>query len=452
MTSQVRLAPRIVLLGALLLPALVSAQTPRPTIPGMVQGPRGPAPAPVLVEGRTIEAMTPELPTDAPLFPEQTRAPYRVSAPFTVTTITDRLHVPWGMAFLPDGKFLVTERLPGSLRIIDAKGVMAPPVQGLAAISATPGFGLLDVVLDPGFRRNHRIFFTFFEVVPRNPGPGTTNGNTYVARAILDEAANSVRDVAVIFRTVPAVPSQRLGSKTGGRIAIGRDGNLFIVIGDRDDNPQQTVPDWMSAQKLDNDLGKIIHITPDGKPAPDNPFLHAPGARPEIWSIGHRSPQGLVFAPDGTLWEAELGPRGGDEINVIAKGRNYGWPVITHGIDYPGTLIGNGLTHKDGMEQPAYYWDPSRNPSGIAFYDGRLFPQWRGSLFVAMLNGKFLDRLALKNGKVVGEEPMLMDLGTRIRHVAAGPDGALYVLTDTGTSSMSADTPVGSKLLKLTPK
>jgi glucose/arabinose dehydrogenase len=452
MTSQVRLTSRIVLLGALLLPALVSAQTPRPTIPGMVQGPRGPAPAPVLVEGKTIEAMTPELPTDAPLFPEQTRAPYHASAPFAVTTITDQLHAPWGMAFLPDGKFLVTERLPGSLRIIDAKGAMAPPVQGLAAIAATPSVGLLDVVLDPNFRRNHRIFFTFFEVVPRNPGPGTTNGNTYVARATLDEASNSVRDVAVIFRTIPAVPSQRLGSKTGGRIAIGRDGNLFIVIGDRDDNPQQTVPDWMSAQKLDNDLGKIIHITPDGKPAPDNPFLHTPGARPEIWSIGHRSPQGLVFAPDGALWEAELGPRGGDEINVIAKGRNYGWPEITHGIDYPGTLIDNGLTHKDGMEQPVYYWDPSRNPSGIAFYDGRLFPQWRGSLFVAMLNGKFLDRLTLKNGKVVSEEPMLMDLGTRIRHVAAGPDGALYVLTDTGTSSMSADTPVGSKLLKLTPR
>jgi glucose/arabinose dehydrogenase len=260
-----------------------------------------------------------------------------------------------------------------------------------------------------------------------------------------------VRDVAVIFRTVPAVPSQRLGGKTGGRIAFGKDGNLFIVIGDRDDNPRQTVPDWMSAQKLDNDLGKIIHITPDGKPAPDNPFLHTPGARPEIWSLGHRSPQGLVFAPDGTLWEAELGPRGGDEINVIEKGRNYGWPLITHGIDYPGTLIADGLTHKEGLEQPVYYWDPSRNPSGIAFYEGRLFPQWRGSLFVAMLNGKFLDRLTLKNGKVVSEEPMLMDLKTRIRHVAQGPDGALYVLTDSGTASMSADTPIGSKLLKLTP-
>ena len=425
------LASRAVLLGALLLPTLVSAQVPRPTIAGMVQGPRGPAPAPVLVDGKTIEAMSPELPTDAPLFPEQTRAPYHAGPPFTVTAITDRLHVPWGMAFLPDGKFLVTERLPGAFRIIDAKGVMAPPVQGLNAVSATPGYGLLDVVLDPNFRRNHRIFFTFFEMAPRNPGPGTTNGNTYVARAILDEAANSVRDVAVIFRTIPAVPSQRLGGKTGGRIAFGRDGNLFIVIGDRDDNPQQTVPDWMSAQKLDNDLGKIIHITPDGKPAPDNPFLKTPGALPEIWTYGMRSPQGLAFDPrTGHLWEDEHGPRGGDELNLIQRGKNYGWPIITHGIDYPGGNIGAGIVAKAGLEQPVYYWDPVIAPSALAFYRGNLFPQWKDSLFVGALRGMGVYRLELKNDKVVAEEPMLTDLKQRIRDVRVGPDGALYVLTE----------------------
>jgi aldose sugar dehydrogenase len=436
-----------------LLPALVAAaQTPRPAIPCMVQGNRGINPAPVLAEGKTIETWSPELPTDAPLFHEQTRAPYHAGPVFTVTTLTDQLHASWGMAFLPDGKVLVSERLPGALRIIDSKGMMAPPVTGLAVVSASSPFGLLDVVLDPKFRSNHRIFFTFFDTKPREPGPGITNSSTHVARAILDEATNTVRDVTVIFRTIPAWPSQRLGAKTGGRIAIGRDGKLFIVIGDRDDNPQQTTPDWMSAQKLDNDLGKIIHLTPDGAPAPDNPFLKTAGARPEIWSYGHRSPQGLVFAPDGKLWEAELGPRGGDEINIIGKGKNYGWPVITHGIDYPGTLIDNGLTHQDGMEQPVYYWDPSRDPSGIAFYNGRLFAQWRGNLFVAMLNGKFLDRLTLKNGKVVSEEPLLLDLKTRVRHVAQGPDGALYVLTDSGSESMSADTPVGAKLLRLTPK
>jgi glucose/arabinose dehydrogenase len=441
----------IAALGLLLLPALVSAQTPR-TIPGAVQGNRGPTPAPVLNEGKTVEAMSPELPTDAPLFPQQTRAPYHASVPFTVTTITDQLHAPWAIAFLPGGRYLVTERLPGALRIIGPDGKMSPPLTGVGSASRTAEFGLLDVVLDPGFARNHRIYFTFFETRPRQPGPGITNSNTYVARATLDEAANAVHDVQVIFRTVPAWPSERLGAKTGGRMAVGRDGNLLVVIGDRDDNPQQTIPDWMSSQNLDNDLGKIIRITPDGMPAPGNPFLNVEGARPEIWSLGHRSPQGLTFAPDGTLWEAELGPRGGDEVNVIVKGRNYGWPVITHGIDYPGTLISNGLTHKQGMEQPVYYWSPSRNPSGIAYYNARLFPQWRGSLFVAMLNGKFLDRLTLKGGKVVAEEPMLMDQNMRIRHVAVGPDGAVYVLTDTGGASMADDTPIGSKLLKLTPK
>ena len=443
----------LIIASLLLFPVLVAAQIARPTIPGMVQGNRGINPAPVLKEGATIETWSPELPTDAPLFPQQTRAPYHASPSFTVTTLTDQLHASWGMAFLPDGKMLVSERLPGALRIIDSKGAMSPPVAGLAVVSASSPFGLLDVVLDPNFRRNHRIFFTFFDTRPREPGPGITNSSTHVARAILDEAANAVRDVTVIQRTIPAWPSLRLGAKTGGRIAIGKDGNLFIVIGDRDDNPQQTTPDWMSAQKLDNDLGKIIHITPDGAPAADNPFLKTPGARPEIWSYGHRSPQGLVIEPGtGKMWEAELGPRGGDEINVITKGKNYGWPVITHGIDYPGTMINNGLTHQDGMEQPVYYWDPSRNPSGIAFYNGRLFPKWRGNLFVAMLNGKFLDRLTLKAGKVVSEEPLLINLGTRIRHVAQGPEGALYVLTDSGTDSMSADTPLGAKLLRLTPK
>ncbi len=438
--------------GAFALLFFPAALAQIPVIPGAVQGNRGPTPAPVLVEGKTIETLSPELPTDAPLFKEQTRAPYHASVPFEVTTITDQMHAPWGLAFLPSGKYLVTERLPGSLRIISPDGQMAPAVMGVAAVSASREYGLLDVVLDPNYRRNHRIFFTFFETRPRQPGPGITNSNTYVASAILDEAANSVRDVTVTFRTVPAWPSQRLGAKTGGRMAFGRDGNLLVVIGDRDDNPQQTMPDWMSSQKLDNDLGKIIRITPDGRPAPGNPFLTTPGARPEIWSLGHRSPQGLTFAPDGKLWESELGPRGGDEVNVIGKGKNYGWPVITHGIDYPGTMINNGLTHKDGLEQPVYYWSPSRNPSGIAWYNASLFPQWRGSLFVAMLDGRFLDRLTIRGGKIVAEEPMLLDLKSRIRHVAAGPDGAVYVLTDTGGSSMADDTPIGSKLLKLTPK
>jgi len=446
--------PLIAALGLALLPAMLAvAQTTRPVIPGVVQGIRGPTPAPVLAEGKSVETITPELPTNAPLFPLQTRAPYHAGPGFKITTITDQLHAPWSIAFLPSGKYLVTERLPGALRIISKDGAMSPPVTGVAAVSASREFGLLDVALDPGFRRNHRIFLTFFETRPRQPGPGVTNSNTYVASAILDEAANAVSSVIVIFRAIPAWPSERLGAKTGGRIAFGKDGSLYVGIGDRDDNPQQTTPDWMSAQKLDNDLGKTIHILADGRPAPDNPFLKTPGARPEIWSFGHRSPEGLTWDPaTGKLWESELGPRGGDEVNILQKGKNYGWPIITHGLDYPGTLINNGLTHRQGLEQPVYYWDPSRNPSGMAFYTGSLFPKWRGSLFVAMLNGKFLDRLTIKKDKVVAEEPLLLEQNIRIREVRSGPDGAVYVLTDTGGASMADDTPIGSKLLRLSPK
>jgi glucose/arabinose dehydrogenase len=207
------------------------------------------------------------------------------------------------------------------------------------------------------------------------------------------------------------------------------------------------------AQKLDNDLGKIIRITPDGKPAPGNPFVATPGALPEIWAYGQRSQEGLAFDPaTGRLWETEHGPRGGDELNLIEKGKNYGWPVITHGIDYAGSPVGAGITAKDGMEQPVYYWDPVIAPSGFAFYTGDLFPQWKNSLFVGGLGGMLLDRLALSNDKVVAEEPLLTDLHTRIRDVRVGPDGAVYVLTDCGVGVITDNTPPTSRLLKLTPK
>ena len=222
--------------------------------------------------------------------------------------------------------------------------------------------GLLDVVLDPHFAANHQIFFTFFDFVDG------TNSNTYVARARLDEAKCALSDAKVIFRAQPAMPSKRLGGKTGGRIAIAPDGSLFVTIGDRSDSPP-----WDVAQRLDTDLGKIIHITAEGAPAPDNPFIGKPGVLPEIWAYGTRSQEGLAFDPrTGRLWETEHGPRGGDELNIIEKGKNYGWPVIVHGIDYPGTAIGEGITHKEGMEEPVYYWDPVIAPSGLAFYTGTL--------------------------------------------------------------------------------
>lgn len=418
--------------ACLLIVRALDAQTPGPG-----------EPANVLVEGQPIDQRAPEKDDDKPEFPQQTRAPYRASAPFKVTTLIDNLPAPWSLAFLPDGKILLTERLPGRMRIFDPKAGSTVSVTGVTDL-ASPGskdVGLLDVVLDPQFAANHRIFFTFFDFV------NGTNSNTWVARARLDEANSALRDAKVIFRAQPAMPSKRLGGKTGGRIAIAPDGSLFVTIGDRSDSPP-----WDVAQRLDTDLGKIIHITAEGAPAPGNPFIGKPGALPEIWAVGTRSQEGLAFDPKtGKLWEIEHGPRGGDELNIIEKGRNYGWPVVTHGIDYPGTKIGEGITHKAGMEDPVYYWDPVIAPSGLAFYDGSLFPQWRGSIFVGGLRAMMLDRLTIANDKVVAEEPLLTDLHARIRDVRVGPDGAVYVLTDSGTGTVSPVTPPTSKLLKLTP-
>ncbi len=397
-------------------------------------------------EGQPIDQSPPEKKDDKPLFAEQTRAPYRATAPYKITTLASNLHAPWSMAFLPDGDILVTEKLPGALRILNRKGVLSNPLTGLPALSSEPETGLLDVALDPDFSTNHRIFFTFFGYANR------VVGATNVARARLNN--NTLSDVQVIFRSTPANPNGAdlaAGTKTGGRIAIAGDGSLFVAIGDRDAagaNP------WDVAQKLDTDLGKIIHITADGKPAAGNPFIGTPGALPEIWCTGQRSQEGLAFDPaTHHLWETEHGPRGGDELNLIEKGRNYGWPVITHGIDYSGAPVGAGITAKGGMEQPVYYWDPVIAPSGTGpFYQGNLFPEWKNSVFIGGLGGMLLDRLTLRDGKVVAEEALLTDLHNRIRDVRVGPDGAVYVLTDSGTSVIQDNTPPTSELLKLTPK
>ncbi|HEX5420288.1 MAG TPA: PQQ-dependent sugar dehydrogenase [Gammaproteobacteria bacterium] len=395
-----------------------------PTVP--LAQPRSPEPR--LVEGQPIETRPPEKADDRPSFPGQTRAPYHKSVPIAVTTLTDKLQLPWSLAFLPDGKMLVTEK-PGRMRIVDADGTLSRPLSGMPDVHFQGQVGLLDVALDLKFSTNHRLFFTYSDSVSR------TNSQIVVARATLDEAAGALHDVQVIFRAKPDVANRGHGANQGGRIASDRDGSLFVTIGDRSSSPP-----WDVAQKLDNDLGKIVHITPDGKAAADNPFLNKPGALPEIWTYGHRSEEGLAFDSNGQLWETEHGPRGGDELNKIASGQNYGWPVIVHGIDYPGAQIGAGITEKAGMEQPRYYWDPVIAPSGLAFYTGSLFAAWKNSVFVGALRGMMLDRLTLEGDKVVAEEPLLVDQHARIRDVRIGPDGAVYVLTD------------GGKLLKLTPK
>jgi aldose sugar dehydrogenase len=422
----------LVLAGILaLLPVIAAAQDtlPKPTpTPGDTRD----FPQPRLVEGQSWDARPPEKADDKPLFPEQTRAPYRKVASYKVTTITDKLHLPWSIAFLPDGKMLVSEKYPAHLRIVGADGTLSDPLTGLSGLAVPKNLGLLDVVLAPDFAKSHRVYFSFFETLKEG------NSNTYLAHGVLDEAGNALHDVTVIYRGVPELPEHNFSMKQGGRIAFAKDGSLFMSVGDRDGNKKSDY-DQQLAQKLDIDVGKIIHLTQDGSPAPDNPFLNKPGVRPEIWATGIRSPEGMTFAPDGTLWETEHGPRGGDELNRIQKGKNYGWPIITHGIDYPGGPIGDGITAKDGLEQPVYYWDPVIAPSGLAAYHGKLFPAWNHSLLAGSLRGLGVYRLEIKNGKVVAEEPLLSDLHTRIRDVRVGPDGAVYVLTEQ------------KALLKLTP-
>ncbi len=421
-----------VLAGILaLLPVIAVAQDtlPKPTpTPGDTRD----FPQPRMVEGQPWDARPPEKADDKPLFPEQTRAPYHKVASYKVTTVTDKLHLPWSIAFLPDGKMLVTEKFPADFRIVSADGTLSEPLSGIDALAPPKKLGLLDVALAPDFKKSHRVYFSFFQLLPKG------NSNTYLAHGTLDEAGNALHDVTVIYRGVPELPEENFSMKQGGRIAFAKDGSLFMTVGDRDGNRKADY-DQQLAQKLDIDVGKIIHLTPDGAPAPDNPFLNTPGVRPEIWAYGIRSPEGFAFASDGTLWETEHGPRGGDELNRIQKGKNYGWPIITHGIDYPGGPIGAGITAKEGLEQPVYYWDPVIAPSGLAVYHGKLFAQWNGNLLAGGLRGTGVYRLTLKNNKVVSEEPLLTDLHTRIRDVRVGPDGAVYVLTEQ------------KALLKLTP-
>ncbi len=339
-------------------------------------------------------------------------------------TVATGLEHPWAVAFLPQGRFLVTER-PGRLRLVDADGKIHPPLAGLPRIAVGGQGGLLDLVLDSGFAGNRSLYFCFSE-------PGAGGNGTALARARLSPDESRLEDVKVIFSQKPKVAS---GMHFGCRIVESRDGMLFLTLGERFYRMDE-------AQKLDNDLGKVVRLTKDGAPAPGNPFVGRPAALPEIWSYGHRNPQGATLAPDGALWIHEHGPQGGDEINLPQAGRNYGWPVITYGENYGGGKIGEGLTAKAGMEQPLHYWVPSIAPSGMAFLTSdRYGPAMKGNLFIGSLKFGYLARLEIAGGKVVREHKLLAR-GERVREVRQGPDGLLYVLTDS---------PNG-KLLRLLPR
>jgi len=342
------------------------------------------------------------------------------AAPRTFTTELATIEVvefarglqhPWGLAFLPDGRMLVTER-PGRLRIVDAGGTVSPPVTGVPEVYARGQGGLLDVALSPTFATDRLVFLSYAE-------PTERGGRTAVARGMLDGGV--LREVRTIFRQQPDASG---ANHWGGRLSFGRDGTLFVALGDRFSLRDR-------AQDLDSHLGKVVRIRPDGTVPPDNPFVGRPGVLPEIWSYGHRNVQGASLHPaTGELWTHEHGPQGGDEINVTRAGRNYGWPVVTFGREYgTGFRIGEG-TAKPGTEPPLLHWSPSIAPSGMAFYTGTRFPGWTGQLLVGALRDRALHRIELDGEKVVRQERMLDGLGMRIRDVRVGPDGDLWLLTD----------------------
>jgi glucose/arabinose dehydrogenase len=355
--------------------------------------------APVLAQG---QAQAPRSPTPTP-----------VKAAVRVETVARGLEHPWALAFLPDGRMLVTER-PGRLRIVGRDGRVSEPLAGVPEVQARGQGGLLDVALDPRFADNRLVYLSYAE-----PGADGTAG-TAVARGRLGQGR--LEDVRVIYQQQPKV---RSSLHFGSRLVFARDGTLFVTQGDRGAYRD-------GAQDLSVGMGKIVRIKPDGSVPRDNPFVGRAGARPEIWSYGHRNVQGAALDPrTGQLSTVEHGARGGDELNRPEAGKNYGWPVITYGIDYSGARIGEG-TAKPGMEQPIYYWDPVIAPSGMTFYTGDAFPDWKGSLFIGSLDPGLLVRLTLKDGRVAREERYLADLGERIRDVRQGPNGLLYLLTDSG--------------------
>ncbi len=343
-------------------------------------------------------------------------------AAIQVDTLADGLDHPWGMAFLPDGSVLVTER-PGQLRHLSPDGALSEPLSGVPEVDARGQGGLLDVEIDPDFEENRLVYLSFAE-----PGPDNTN-STAVARGALSDDASALENVEVIFSQQPKLPSTK---HFGSRLVFDGEGHLFVTLGERSEEQFRD-----QAQDLDSHLGKIVRIHPDGSVPEDNPFVDQEGTLPEIWSYGHRNIQAAAMNPRSTvLWEIEHGPRGGDELNIVEPGENYGWPEVSHGVNYSGTPVGTGEATAPGFVDPIYQWTPVIAPSGMTFYTGDAFPEWQGDLFVGGLASTALVRLELDGDSVVHEERILNDAGRRIRDVVQGPDGALYLLTDQGNGEI----------------
>jgi glucose/arabinose dehydrogenase len=363
-----------------------------------------------------LETRATEATGQQPAFPGQTRTcGVKSNVAFEVTVLAKGFDHPWSVEPLPDGGFLVSER-PGRLRLVSAKGELGPPIEGVPAVFAKGQGGLLDIALAPDYAKTRRIYFSFSE--PREGGGNATS----VGTGVLSADARRLDEVKVIFRALPAYNG---ALHYGGRLAFGPDGMLYLTTGERSDKPMRPL-----AQRLDNHMGKTMRMKPDGTAPADNPFVNQAGAKPEIWSYGHRNIQASAFDAQGRFWIVEHGTRGGDELNLIRKGGNYGWPVQAYGIEYAGSAIEGAATSRADMVQPVYYWDPVIAPSGAQFYDGKAFPAWKGNLFVGALREHRLVRLVIEGERVVGEEHLLADRGKRVRDVREGPDGALYLVTD----------------------
>lgn len=357
--------------------------------------------------------------TYAPAFAGQTRInSVKTVIPYQTTVLTSSLTSPWGITSLPDGRLLITQKT-GTMRIVTNTGTVGNPITGIPAVNSTGQGGLLGLCLDPQFSSNRMVYWVFSE----NVTGGTL---TAVAKGRLSDSETTIENPTVIYRANPSASTGNL--HYGGRILFDSTGNLFVSTGERSDISTRPL-----AQSVTAAIGKIVRITKEGQPAPGNPTFTQSGALPELYSIGHRNPQGLAIHPvTGDLYQGEHGPRGGDEINRIQAGANYGWPTITYGIEYSGAVIGGGIQQQTGMQQPIYYWDPVISPSGMTFYKGNDMPEWQNNLFIGSLSGMHIARLVIQNNRVVGEERLLAGENQRFRDVTQGTDNALYAITDAG--------------------
>jgi glucose/arabinose dehydrogenase len=353
-----------------------------------------------------------------PAFIGQTRIRgVKTATPLAISVINKKLERPWAISVLPDGKFLITQK-EGTMVVLAANGTLLKTINGLPKVDDSGQGGLLDVTLAPDFAKSRMIFWAYSE-------PQSRGALLAIAKGRLADDENQIENQVIIYRANPIYDGKL---QYGSRIVFDKNGNMFVSTGERSGKDIR-----MQAQSLSSALGKILHLTTSGKPVQNGPFADSPNAKPEIYAYGLRNPDGLAINPQtGELWEAEFGPRGGDELNIIKPGKNYGWPVITYGTEYSGAKVGDGIQQKEGMEQPVYYWNPVISPGSIAFYNGNEIAEWKGNLFVAALSGSHIARIVIKANKVVGEERLLDDKGERFRDLVEGRDGALYAVTDGG--------------------